>query len=109
MSIDTARLTERITILQQSISATTMLERVETYTPVKIIAATILNQRGSTSFDNGYVYSDRLSFFVRYLPIISLADKKKFLIEYNCQRYEIENITTVGRREATIIDVVGIR
>jgi len=105
MPIQTNRLSELIIIKELTISATTYGETINVYKPVKYIYASILNQKGDTRFKMGNVYEDTISFFCRYQKI----QKKGIRIEYNCQDYDVINITTVQRNQNTIIDCIAVQ
>jgi hypothetical protein len=102
--VQTARLTERLILKELTVSANTYGEVISIYRPVATIYASITSQRGSTSFNApGTTYSDSISFYMRYLGIL---EKKKYIVEYGLNDYEIENITHVSRNAATIIECV---
>ncbi|SKC53509.1 head-tail adaptor protein [Ohtaekwangia koreensis] len=106
--IQTNKLTELLKVKElYTVSATTYGEPIESYKTVATIYATITNQRGNISFNSlpGNVYSDSISFYMRYFP----ACKKGTRIEYNCQDYEVINFTHVQRNQATIIECIGIK
>lgn len=101
MAISTRRLTEKLTILEIAMSASTIGQPVETLTPVLTVYGSILNEKGSMTFNApGNVYNNALSFYLRYLSII---DKKKYKIQYRDETYRIDEITHVQRNKATII------
>jgi len=106
--IQTNKLTELIKAKElYTVSATTYGEAIETYKTIATLYASITTQRGNTSFNNlpGNVYSDSISFYMRYFP----ACKKGIRIEYNCQDYEISNFTHIQRNQATVIDCIAVK
>ena len=106
--VQAAKLTEKLIFKELTVSATTYGETIETFKPVLIVYASITNQKGNTNFNQlpGNVYSDDISFYMRYIPI---TDKKKYRIEYNSNDYEITNVTSIQRNRATVIDCIGVR
>lgn len=106
--IQTSKLTEMLKVKELcAVSATTYGEAIETYATIATIYASITTQRGNTTFNNlpGNVYSDSISFYMRYYP----SCKKGIRIEYNCQDYEVINFTHVQRNQATIIECIGVK
>jgi len=107
--MNTARLTEKLTIKELTTSATTEGIAVQYWRPIKTIAASITSQRGNMTFDGEYLgetYTDNVSFYCRYIRGLK---KKETRIEWNCQEYEIINTATVQRNVATVIDCVGVK
>jgi SPP1 family predicted phage head-tail adaptor len=105
--IQTNRLTELIKIKVLSTSGSSYGEVIETYKPVLDVWATVLTEKGQMSFNApGNVYNNTISFYMRYLPIV---ERKKYRVEHDGQDYEIEEITHVSRRAATIIRVRGVK
>jgi head-tail adaptor len=103
MAIQTARLTEELTILEIQTSASTIGAVVETLVPVRTIYGTILNERGNLSFSGpGNVYNNQISFYCRFIGILN---KKAYKIRYKEEDYSIEEITHVSRSAATIIRI----
>jgi SPP1 family predicted phage head-tail adaptor len=98
----TSRLTERITIEKQVVSATTFGGLIESWQDYRTVYATISNQKGN-KFDSstGPVYDDSISFYMRY---IQLDGTKGFQIRYNNKYYEIINYTVIGRNKDLVID-----
>lgn len=99
--IQTNKLTEKLIIKHITTSASTYGEVVNIYKPICTVFASITSQRGNMAFNenNGNIYNDNISFYMRFKNL----DKKKTVIEYNCEDYQINNITNIGRT-ATIID-----
>jgi head-tail adaptor len=104
--VQTSRLTEKLEILQlATVSASTYGEAVQTYKVVQTIYASILAEKGNTSFDSpGTTYNNSISFYGRYIPMLN---KKDFRIRYCEEDYRIEEITHVSRNAATIIRCVN--
>jgi head-tail adaptor len=102
----TARLTELLTIQQVTYTGETFADKGEKWIDVKQVYGSIVNQRGSTSFTApGNVYSDGISFYMRWIEI----DQKGTRIKYKDQYYEIVNCTTVQRNQALVIDCVAVQ
>lgn len=99
--LQTARFTEKLEILEIAYSANTLGSPLPYYKPFKIIYGSIQTQGGNTSFTNGNVYNDNISFWVRYIPQIQ---KKGYVVRYNGEVYAIHNLTHIRRSMATVID-----
>ena len=105
--VQTNRLTELLVLKELTVSATTYGEAIEIYRPIKALYASITTQRGDRNFTApGAVYTDSISFYTRFFDV---SDKKKLRVEYNGDDYVIENITTVQRNKATILECKSVK
>jgi len=99
--MQTNKLTEKIELLEVKYSGGTMGISVPYYRTVNILFASITNQRGQNGFDQGNIYTDSISFYLRYT---SLMKAKKHVVKCNGELYELNNVTHIRRNVATIID-----
>jgi SPP1 family predicted phage head-tail adaptor len=99
--MQTNKLTEKIEILHVSYSADTMGNSVPVYTCERNLFASISNQRGQTGFDQAITYTDSISFYLRFTPVLKA---KKHILKYHGRLFTIENVTHIRRNQATVID-----
>lgn len=108
--IQTNRLTEKLAVQYSTVSGNSYGAPIEVWSDVRIVFGSITNQRGNNSFSEGYdgkVYTDAISFYLRYLPI---AKKGVWIHHYATDStYEIINVTHVGRNQATVVDCVSVK
>ncbi len=107
--IQSARLTELLIIQRLDVSGTSYGGVIENWCDYKTVYASIITQRGNTSFNDGNHYQDTISFYLRWIPL----QKKGYRIKYkgNCNDftyYEINNLTTIQRNQALVIDCSSV-
>lgn len=101
----TAALTERLDILELREKENPYGDPNPDKIDVKSVYASITTRKGNTTFDQGELYNDNISFYLRYDTSIKA---KVNAIRYNDAIYSITNCTHNRQSMSTIIDCVAV-
>ena len=106
---DSARGSEKLTLLQLETSASTSGQNSERYVEVATFSGSIIRRGGNNSFTDGARYTDGASFYCRYFSGIETPfQKKQYRMRYNGSDFDITNITPSRADNFMIIDVKGL-